>query len=123
MVSQRIYFRLNWREYFRVTSEQLKRVKKEDLIRVYKKLYKEVIFASNKKMHEHLIAIDENTRTVISISNVDYEELLNLCQKNLEEKEDYESCAEIRDALIKLKSKKTKRKNKDVEKLLLIKRN
>lgn len=120
---QRIYFRLNWRDYFKTTSTQFKKLKKEDVVRMYQRLYREVIYAINKNLKEHLIALDETTRTVMSISNIDYEEVLGVCQKYLEEAEDYESCAEIRDILVKLQSKKRKSKKKEVEKLLLIKRN
>lgn len=122
-MTQRIYFRLNWRDYFKTTSSQFKKLKKEAAIKVYQKLYREVLIASNKKLKEHLIALDDSTRTVMAISNIDYEEVLTICQKFLEENEDYESCAEIRDVLIKLQSKKPKKKKKEVEKLLLIKRN
>ena len=122
-MEQRIYFRLNWRDYFKTTSSQFKKLKKEAAIKVYQRLYKEIIFASNKKMKEHLIALDDSTRTVMAISNIDYEEVLTICQKFLEEKEDYESCAEIRDIIVKLQSKKNKRKPKEAEKLLLIKTN
>lgn len=119
---QRIYFRLNWRDYFRVSKEQLKKLKKEDGISVYQKLYRDTISSFNKNLKESLIAIDENTRTVISVPNTDYEEVLTLCQSYLEQNEDYESCAEIRDTMVKLKSKRGKRKRKEIEKLLLIKR-
>jgi hypothetical protein len=120
---QRIYFRLNWRDYFKTTTAQFKKLKKEASIEIYQKLYKEVITANNKKLKEHLIALDDTTRTVMAISSIDYEEVLIICQKFLEENEAYESCAEIRDALIKLQSKKPKKKQKEAEKLLLIKRN
>lgn len=120
---QRIYFRLNWRDYFKTSSAQFKKLKREDAVKMYKRLYKDVIYAANKKLKEHLIALDETTRTVMSISNADYQEVLSLCQNYLEENEDYESCAEIRDTLLKLESKKRSRKKKEVEKLLLIKRN
>jgi len=103
---QRIYFRLNWRDYFKTTSTQFKKLKKEDVVRMYQRLYREVIYAINKNLKEHLIALDETTRTVMSISNIDYEEVLGVCQKYLEEE-----------------SKKRKSKKKEVEKLLLIKRN
>lgn len=122
-MEQRIYFRLNWRDYFKTTASQFKKMKKERVTEVYQKLYREVKNATFKKLKEQLIALDENTRTVLSVSNVDYIEVLQLCQSHLEQNEDYESCADIRDTLIKLQSGKRKSKPKEAEKLLLIKRN
>jgi protein-arginine kinase activator protein McsA len=121
-MTQRIYFRLDWRDYFKTTSNQMKKMKKDDIVRVYQRLYKEVLSASNKKQKEHLIALDDNTRTVMSVSQLDYTEVLTICKDFLEKNEDYESCAAIRDALVKLETKKPKRKNKEPEKLVLIKR-
>lgn len=117
----RIYFRLNWREYFKLSGEQLKKHIKGNGVVLYRKLYKEVVSAATKKKSEHFIALDENTRTILSIPNEDYVEVLNECQKFLEAAEDYESCASIRDTITKLKtpSKRTRRK-KEVEKLILV---
>jgi hypothetical protein len=122
-MQQRIYFRLNWRDYFKTTASQFKKMKKERTLEVYQKLYREVKTAVGKRLKENLIALDENTRTVLSVPNTDYVEVLQLCQTNLEQNEDYESCADIRDTLIKLQSTPRKRKLKDAQKLLLIKRN
>lgn len=121
-MNQRIYFRLDWRDYFRTTSNQMKKMKKEDIVRVYQRLYKEVLSAFNKKQKEHLIALDDTTRTVMAVSQVDYEEILTICKDFLEKNEDYESCATIRDALIKLDAKKRKGKKREPEKLVLVKR-
>jgi len=121
-MNQRIYFRLDWRDYFKTTSNQMKKMKKEDIVRVYQRLFKEVLSASNKKQKEHLIALDDTTRTVMSVSQIDYQEVLLMCKDFLEKNEDYESCALIRDAIIKLQSKKRVRKQKDPEKLVLVKK-
>jgi len=118
---QRIYFRLDWREYFKTNSKQIKKYSKTTGIVLYRKLYKDVKFASTKKVKEHIIALDDNTRTVISVPSKDFIEVLNECQQFLEKVEDYESCAEIRDTLIKIQSTPPKRKPKEAEKLLLIK--
>lgn len=122
-MNQRIYFRLNWRDYFKTTAAQFKKIKKEELVTMYQKLYKELAVAAKRNLKEHLIALDNNTRTVMSISNVDYKEVLLVCQNFLEQNEDYESCAEIRDLLQNLEKRKRKPKPKEAEKLLLIKLN
>lgn len=116
----RIYFRLNWRDYFKVSEKQLKTIKKENLTKLYQTLYREVKSAVAKNINEQLIALDDSSRTVISVPKQDYTEFLNDCMKYLIAAEDYESCAEIRDTLIKIENKKSKRKPKEAEKLLLI---
>ena len=70
-MNQRIYFRLNWRDYFKTTAAQFKKIKKEELVTMYQKLYKELSVAAKRNLKEHLIALDNNTRTVMSIPNVD----------------------------------------------------
>lgn len=117
----RIYFRLNWRDYFRVSDKHLKKIKKENLSELYKRIYKDVRSAVSQNRAEQLIALDDSTRTVISVPKQDYKEMLDQCMKYLLETEDYESCAEIRDLLIKIEKKQRKMKPKEAEKLLLIK--
>jgi protein-arginine kinase activator protein McsA len=117
----RIYFRLNWRDYFKISDSQLKKIKKETLIDLYQRIYKEIKSSVSKNQSEQLIALDDSTRTVIAVPKKDYTEVLNECLKYLVAAEDYESCAEIRDTLIKIETKKPKRKPKEAEKLLLIK--
>jgi protein-arginine kinase activator protein McsA len=111
---------LNWRDYFRVSDKHLKKVNKENIINLYRTLYKEIKSAVSKNISEQLIALDDSSRTVISVPKQDYKEFLDECMKYLLTAEDYESCAEIRDLLIKIENKKPKRKPKEVEKLLLI---
>jgi type I site-specific restriction-modification system R (restriction) subunit len=118
---QRIYFRLNWREYFKVSNEQLTKYNDNNNGVVYKKIYTGIKSALSKNLNEHLIAIDPSSRTVMAIPKEDYDEVLELCQTNLEKKEEYESCAEIRDTLIKLRNKKKRQDKKTAERLLLIK--
>jgi len=117
---QRIYFRLNWREYFKVSNKQIEKYNTENNGLVYKRIYTGVKTAVTKNINEHLIAIDPSTRTVMSIPKEDYDEVLEMCQADLEKKEDYESCADIRDTLVKLRAKKAKFEKKKAERLLLI---
>lgn len=117
----RIYFRLNWRDYFRVSEKHLKKIKKESLSDLYKTIYKEVRSAVSQSRAEQLIALDDSTRTVISVPKQDYKEILDECMKHLLQTEEYESCAEIRDLLIKIDKKQRKMKPKEAEKLILIK--
>lgn len=117
----RIYFRLNWRDYFRVSDKHLKKIKKENLTQLYQIILKEIKSAISQNKSEQLIAIDDSTRTVISVPKQDYKEILEECLKNLLASEDYENCAVVRDLLIKIEKKKRKMKPKEAEKLILIK--
>lgn len=118
---QRIYFRLDWRDYFRVSANQLKTTTKGHKIEIYTKLYKEIKSAIGKRLNEQMIALDPSTRTIISISKTDFEEVLLECKKFLESAEEYESCADIRDMVEKLHNKPKGKREKKVQKLVLIK--
>ena len=116
----RIYFRLNWREYFKTSNKQIEKYNDANNGLVYKRIYIGVKTAVAKNINEHLIAIDPSTRTVMAIPKEDYDEVLEMCQSDLEKKEDYESCADIRDTLTKLRAKKVKSREAKAKRLLLI---
>lgn len=116
---KRIYYRLNWKEYLKNSGNTSN---KDSL---YELLFKEVKTASQKNLKELCIASDSFTRTMILVPCEEFVDLMQECIIYFQNKEDYEKCIQIRDALEKLKKKKIKKRNLKSEehKLILIKMN
>ena len=116
---KRIYYRLNWKDYLKNSGNTSN---KDSL---YSLLFEEVKIASQKNLKELCIAVDNYTRTMILVPNDEFNELLQECIMYFQNKEDYEKCIQIRDAMEKIKKKKIKKRKQENEnhKLILIKLN
>lgn len=120
---KRIYYRLNWKNYLSDVegdngfSGHLR--DKGDII--YQTFFNQIKSASARNLKELCIAIDDYSRTMIVISRDEYIEVLSICMKYFQNKEEYERCIEIRNLIEKIKAKKLSSKVSKKEKLILMK--
>lgn len=120
---KRIYYRLNWKNYLSDIegtdgfSGHLK--DKGDII--YQTFFNQVKSASAKNLKELCISIDNYSRTMIVILREEYTEVLTICMKYFQNREEYEKCIEIRNLIEKIKNKKPSLGVSKKEKLILMK--
>lgn len=113
MDMHKLYFIVEWRRYFDQNQEQIKKHLTKGGITIYDVLCDFVSRAAKRNLKEQVVALDELTRTVLSIPREDYAEILTRCIDYYVSIEKYEECAEIQKTIdIFNKKKKTTSKIK-----------